>query len=267
MKFQNCQIEINRSRIMVEKGSLSFSNKISPSYSLGGASKIGHKHDGPINGTIQFDYFIEVDNEPIYSIVTGLKAYQSSHQNAVINIAGTNFSGYLNSYRFNVSPNNLISASADFSVFAQFNNTFLDIDPWYDRYNTTNSSGLAHYWTSKVVNNNNTGNIIEAGYNFTARWEPRYKIGNPYPYEISFLSAEEKIELLSEYDVRVKFSGQSLTGFDSSLNEIRLSSISGLYNNTNSYLSFPIGEAQIVQSSIDLSNNIIVNNVSAINNF
>lgn len=252
---------------MADRVSVSRSNKISPSYSVGASSKIGYKHEGALEGTIEITYSLETQNEPNYAIVTGLKSYQSSHNGAAVSVAGLNFSGFLNSYNFNVSPNNVVSVSVGFSFFSETGGQFSSTDAGYSNYNLTQGSGLAHYWTSRVVGDGVTGAVIELGYNFSAEWKPHYKIGRPYPYSVSFISATERIQIMSEYDIPVKFSGQALTGFSPYLNELRIGPISGLYNNTNTYLSFSIGESQITQSSMDLSNNLITNNISAINNY
>ncbi len=267
MQFQNCLISINNVRIMAERVSISESNKISASYSIGASSSIGHKQEGPFDGSIRIDYFIETNNEPNYSIVTGLKVYQSNHNAVGIVIAGAYFSGFLSSYSFNLSPNSLIPASVEYNYFSSRSGQFLNVDAGYTGYNTSQGSGLAHYWTSIIVNNNITGEIIEAGYSFNVNWEPKYKIGKTFPYAVSFLSAEEKIEIMSEYDGRIYPTGEALTGFNSALSELRLGPISGLYKNTNHYLSFPVGSARIVQSTTELSNNVVTNNISAFNSY
>jgi hypothetical protein len=266
MDFQNCRVIVNNLNLMADRVSVRQSNSLSPSYSLGVSSNIGHKHEGPLTTLIDMDYYVEIHNEPNYAIITGLKSYQSSHLVVPLVINGYTCAGYINSYRLNISPNAPILASVTYTVFSGVGAS-IGSAPAFTGYNTTQGSGLAHYWTSQVIGNNTTGSLIEAGYSFEANWEPKYKIGRKDPYLVNFLSASESVEVMSEYDIYPVLSGQSLSGFIPALSELRLSPISGLYTNTNSKISFNIGDSQIIESSSEFSRDIVTNKTVTTNNY
>lgn len=273
LKFQNCQVTVQDLRILCQSATLQESTSIAPNYSLNSIGPINSSINGPIKNSIQLDYITEPIYDWSYFLVNYVKKYDFSQFPTTLVVGGITGIGYLDSYRLEISPNNPVKVSAGYSIFNPLSG-FLSNQPSFfpDLYNLFNGSGIAHSWTTyaKKGDNTITGSLIQCVYNMKLDWQPVYKIGSPYPFEVKFLKAEETFDITNEYDLRIQNSGDKFENVFSDIEVIEINNISSSWDNpniNNSNIKIYPASGRIISNNISISENQLVTQETSIIKF
>jgi hypothetical protein len=209
--FDNVDVILNNTGIMAESASVEQTNSLTPIFSIGRKGISAQAPSGPHKTTFQVNYYLELDNEPSYEVISTIKNLinETTLSGIQIEIAGvTGYNCFLDSYSFKAVANELIKASVSFSSYVplsgKFNKKRSDVV-----YNKSNS--IAHGWSTYVVSTGTYESLptYELAYNFIAAWEPIYVIGKKTPLEVKLLSANEKVSITKDKYAEVTFSGKS----------------------------------------------------------
>jgi hypothetical protein len=261
-KFSNCEVVVNNQRIMAQNASISQSNSLSPLKVIGYKNPLNtHAPNGTVKNSIKIDYIPETDNEPNHTISQMLTQYQYLYP-IEIKVAGYVTTGYLDSYSLTVTENEPIKASAEYSIFHEITNPISEqSSTGYLGYNRLGGNGIAHYWTSRVMNSAQTtnGEIISLNYSFKANWQPVYKIGSPIPSQVTFLGAQQNFNLTSEYESNVTYSGDYIQDSLSNCAILQLNNLSYLWTETNWFpLTLSLEDGKVTSQTTNLSENNII---------
>src|SRR3990167_7544728 len=96
--FNDVDVTIGGTGILAESASLSSQNSIEPQFILGRRGNIDQSPAGPQKTTFNFNYLLEIDNEPGLTGIKNLKnlSNPNSGENVTIAIAGiTGYNCYL----------------------------------------------------------------------------------------------------------------------------------------------------------------------------
>lgn len=261
LQFNKINININGKYILCETASVSQQGEQKPLYAINYAAPVDYTPDS-IKNSLTINYFVETSNEPIYSIISGLKfSNTTGNTQAIIMLGNVTFTGYLNKFSYSVSPMNTIKAQAAFDIFTPIIGNFSQGNSTDGNlYNLSNSSGLINYFSaylysgsSKILNSN----ILQFDYDFDCTAVPIYSIGNIYPVQVYISEAKESINTISEIQNNNQFSGQNLynlLGVDS----IVLTNISNTWGYSLNQLIYNISGMKNNSSRIDISNRSLI---------
>jgi len=269
MQFKNIQVTVGTKNIMATDASVSERNSVTPIYFIGHKRPDLYSPSGPLNNQIQVNYIVEPENDINHSLINEIRNYNLSSFPTRIVLGGITGAGYLNSYSINIEPNDIVTASATYNVFTPLTGT-LSNQPNGINYNTGRGSGVAHSWTvfPRMASGHLTGSIVSLDYSFSPNWRPVYKVGNPNPVEVKFIDAEETFDIISEYDTRITYSGQTFTGKFNNIELVQIGAISGLWTGSYASLYLYPNSGRVISNSINIQeNSIIVQNTSIIKNY
>lgn len=274
IKFSNCEFSVDGSKILAQSASISQKNSIT-AISLVGYKNVTNNRIpiGPLTNSISVSYILETNNEPNYYLSRALINYNNSSP-TTLNIANVVATGYLESYSINVSENAPVTATANYLVFHEINCDVQEqSSTGYLGFNSLNSLGVAHYWSTRLYDQslNSNGSVIGLSYNFKANWSPVYQIGNKTPSQVVLLGGEESFDISSEYNLNILYSGQSA---ENSIDigdcaVIELNNLSKEWTTSNWYplYLYPSGAA-INSHDTELSdNNIIISQTKLVKPF
>jgi hypothetical protein len=259
MQFKNIQVTVNGRNIMASDASISEQNSIEPIYFLGYKRGDLYSPSGPLNSQIQINYYVEPANEPNHILINELRNYNASSFPIRVVVGGITGAAYLNSYSLSVEPNELVTASATYSVYTPLSGQLTN-QPSATSYNAGRGSGIAHSWLvyPKMASGHLTGSIASLNYSFSPNFQPIYKIGNPNPTEVKFINANEEFSIISEYDNRILYSGQAFTGKYFDIQIIEINPLSGLFTANTSKLYLYPNSGRITSNRINIQENSII---------
>lgn len=258
MYFDQIDVTLNGSGIMAESAEISISPSLSPVYSLGRRGIWNQVPVEPIKANISIDYFLETffdhNKNTIDFFKTGdIATYAPCNTIVIGNITG---SGYLESFSFNAQPNAPIIASADFICYHELIGNLQERNGRI-KYNTSNSSGLAHSYGLHITSSGNSQIVptYSLSYNFSADWTPVYGIGNKNPIQVNYLGATERFNLIRDvYTGLNLISGVSVSGYLNTTGDtnIDLISLNSITNKSNlSTMNFNLSGAKVTSNSIN----------------
>jgi len=201
-------------------------------------------------------------NEPNFSILTELINDTTISEPSIINIGQIYITGYLNNLDLQLSPNGLIKSTCSFDVFYPFTGNLskqLSTDPVL--YDTLNSSGLAHYWAAQFYSGSNIisdNNILQLSYSAQIGITPIYGIGSPYPKQIYTNGITESLDVLTENQFNINYTGANINQIRPDLQILTFSGIS-----STGTITIPMSGFLLKDSKFDVSlDNIILYNNS-----
>lgn len=238
LKYNQINLKINNSNILADSVNVSESSPQKPIYSFNNNVPYDNTPSN-IKGNISISYFLEPQNEPNYHILSGLLNDSTSITPSIINIGDIYITGYLSNFSLKLAPNSLIKVSSDFEIYYPFTGIFVaqSSGDW-NLYNTSNSSGLSHYWSAQFFSGNSVisnNNILQLDYQTSINLTPIYGIGDPYPKQVYIQNIEENVNILSEQQINPSFSGQKIEDILSSLQQLKINNISSQWDNSINY--------------------------------
>jgi hypothetical protein len=287
--FNNCDVVVNGTGVMADAVSLSTSNAIVAVRGMGNNLAVTSTPDGQYANNIRMTYYVEVEKDPVYANVSDYLSLVHNTTNPnyediapnTIGVAGITGVYYLDSYSLKVSANNVIRAQASYVGFTpptgiikkrEFKHSYAD-----------SFSGLAHAWTTNLIAEEST--IVEPVYDFSYDFRsvvnPVYSLGDKYPKQVMLLTAEETITVVKETNMinvsgrgedafPITFYGESgwqlfsgLLEDGSSFSEynmdspprIKIEPLSGLCDDSNSYMEFDFSGMKIESSDVSVDTN------------
>lgn len=263
VKFSNCEVRVDGYKIMSQSVSINQSNSLSPIKIIGYRNPINVPPDNGVKNSIKIDYIPETDNEPNHRISQTIIQYNPNFYNPIeIKVGGYIATGYLSSYSLDVTENEPVKASAEYSIFHEItDNISEESSTGYLGYNRLGGNGIAHYWTAKVLDSSltNSANVLNLRYSFQANWQPVYKIGSPIPSQVSYLGAAENFNFTSEYESNIKHSGQNVQDSIENFSVLQLNNLSYLWTETDWFpIHLFLENGQVTSQTTNLSENNIV---------
>jgi hypothetical protein len=242
--YNNINLSVNGLNILADNINLSESSQTKAIYSLNNRNPYDNVPTN-IKGSISLSYFLEPNNEPNYSVLTGMIYDTTTPISSLIGIGNINITGYLNSYSFDLLPNNLVKVGASYEIYYPFTGQLsqqLSTDS--SLYDVNNSSGISHYWSCQFLSGGNTiqnNNILQMSYGANLSLTPIYGIGDTLPKQININNIQETISIMSEQQINSTYSGQILDNLMPALQTLRLKNISSSWdNNLNTSILFPM---------------------------
>jgi len=186
-----------------------------------------------------------------------------------VKVAGYVTNGYLNSYSLTINENEPIKASVEYSIFHEITNSLSEqSSTGYLGYNRSEGNGIAHYWSSKVMNSDETtvGEVISLNYSFKANWQPVYKIGSSIPSQVTLLGSQENFNLTSEYESNITYSGNYIQDSLNNCATLQLNNLSYLWTETNWFpLTLSLEDGKVVSQTTNVAeNNIVTTNIEVV---
>lgn len=220
-----------------------------------------------IESEISISYFFEPNNEPCYKVITGQK-YDRSISNPVnISIGGVSVSGYLSSFSFKLYPNSLVKADATFKVYNPITGNFTgqnSNDSSY--YDTSNSSGIAHYWSAQFLSGstNLSPSLIQSSYSVDLGIKPIYSLSNPFPCQVYSDAIVESLDILTESQFNVNYTGNIFENIYPGLQNLNIQPISNVFNGNNSNnIMIPLTGFIQQEAGVEIStDNLILHSLS-----
>ena len=212
INFDYCKIMINGSGIAAENASIDSSNSLSPVYAIGKVGIANQIPNGPLRTSFRFNYLPQIENEPIYALVSGIKIAtgQLDWTGVQIVLGGlTGYNCYLDNLSYRAAPNELVRAAVSFVTYLPLSGqlttgkTDVSIDSVSYGWATYVLSGNAYLLTPTYA----------FDYNFSANWQPVFILGQKSPIEMKLTSASEKIDLTRDTFYKIAFSGDNAESF------------------------------------------------------
>ncbi len=228
LKYNDINVGINSQYILCESATVSQSSPQKPIYSFNSNVPFDNVPT-TLKNSISLSYFMEPNNEPNFSIITGLLYDTTNPLSSIINVGNIFSSGYINNYSLQLNPNGLIKSNCSFDIFTPLtgNITAQNIAD-SGLYNSLNSSGIGHYWSAHFISGSNIvddNKILQMGYSVSIGVTPIYGIGDPYPKQIYINNITENIEILTELQLNASYTGQIFDINRPDLQFLRLSGI------------------------------------------
>jgi hypothetical protein len=262
LKYNQVNIQVNGNNILAESLDMNESTNQKPIYTFNNNIPIDNVPTN-LHGTISISYYLEPGNEPNYLTLSGILNDSTLSSPSIINIGNVYITGYLNNFSLQLAPSSLIKARCGFDIYSPFtgNLSAQNTGDW-NLYNIYDSSGIAHYWSTKLLSGNSVttnNNILQFSYQATINNSPIYGLGNPYPNQIYIQNVEESINILSENQLNSQFSGQLLDNIIPSIQQIQLRNISTEWSNSVNYqLTIPLTGFILKESKYNISIDNIV---------
>ncbi len=213
LSYNNINISVNGSYILADSLSLTENGEQKPLFFINGARPYDNSPQG-IKNNLSISYFLEAANEPNSTIIENWKSQNGTgHLFALLNIAGVITSGYLNNFSFSILPNQSIKANAGYLIFNEFTNFSSQLSSFALNYNNVGTN-LGHYWSVQTLSGNThivDNNILQLNYDFSVNIQPYYSLNSKsVPFQVVATDAQENIDILSEVQNVMKYSGKSL---------------------------------------------------------
>lgn len=261
ISFENIEVKINNSGLLVDSATLSSANSLSPIYSLGMKGPISESVTGPLTSNFNISYVPEASWEPNLQAIS---YYRTAHSDFTFPpmtgaIAGVTGEFYLQSYNLKISPNEPNKATATYICYKNVSGSFQNKSSAtvFDR---TNSTGVMHGWTSIVNLSGGADPIHELDYDCRINWGPIYQLGNIYPTQVQLIGGTEILNFTRDVYGFISFSGDASAGYFSFVSPNSIITLTGVgyvnevNNGTNFYL-------------LDCSGSVVSNDlVATINN-
>ncbi len=236
LSYNNINISVNGSYILADSLSLTENGEQKPLYTLNNSRPYDNSPQG-IKNNLSISYFLEATNEPNSTIIENWKSQNGTgNLFALLNIAGVITSGYLNNFSFSILPNQAIKANAGYLIFNEFTNFSSQLSSFALNYNNTGIT-LSHYWSAKLQSGNTElldTNIMQLSYDWSSDIQPIYSLNSKNtPCQVNCLSATETIDILSEIQNTIKYSGNYFPTLYNGIDGLRLKPISSEWNSSN----------------------------------
>lgn len=208
IRFDKCQVLINNTGILANSANISSENSLQPIKSVGYRGVSSMTPVGPIGHSIDINYTVQLDKDPNFLTVSGLKEYNSGTLTpSIIEIGGITGFGYISNYSFNVTPNNVINANVSFACYNDFSG---DLKEMQYSGNIGNDQNIAHSWSTFFNSNNNyiSNPILNLDYSFQANWQPIYTVLHKEARHVELISAEERVSITKGDYTKINYSGQ-----------------------------------------------------------
>jgi len=262
--FDEIDAIIAGSGILAESASISSENSLSPLYVLGNKGIINQSPSGPLRSSFSFNYVLESNYDPVQNIVSYLKTGRetTNYESTIVSLGGITGNCFLDSYSLKSSPNDVTKANVSFISFLPLTG-FLQDKKGNINYNSSNTSGISHGWTTYFSNINNK--IYEMDYSFKPNWEPVYTLGSVFPRQIQFLGAQEDMSFVKDIYTGIQFSGQNATGYFNFTGLQTTVKLFGLMN-SNSY-TIEISGSKVKNTQVNASLDDIVRVSSSVSKY
>ena len=272
--FDNIDVAVNGTGVLVEQATLSSQNYLDPAYVLDKRGELSQPVTDSIRHELNLSYFVEVDNEPNLEIVDSLKKFREDDFDAkpfVIEIGGVSGEYYLQDYRTNFVPNSITKATVSFVGYTPTSGYLQAKKQGDQKINYNKSSSFSNGWSTYVTNSGNYFELptLDVQYNFRAAWNPVYSIGGKYPLQVQLMNASELTVFTREEFTHVTFSGEkiedTMTQFsgDGTFDALTVNYICD--NDDQKQLSFTMTGALVVRSSIQAQVGDVVRTKVAVN--
>jgi hypothetical protein len=260
--FYNCEVKISTTGILAESASIESSLSLSPAYSLGHRGSQDQVPSGPLKTTISIDYYLKTDREPNYAISSGLRSYLSDTPSPVgIKIAGLGAPAYLERYSLRTEPNSLIKANASYVCFTPLGGELRE-KLFNANYSGTNASGVGHGWTTNITSTTDQSNNRTLGfsYDFSAKWEPVYKMGTANPVNVLFHGGQETFSFVKDTFIKPTFSGTDVSNYLTGLSRtnFNISSLDTFCGNSGNHININMDNSKVISSSVSIQTKDIV---------
>ncbi len=265
LNYNKINVMINNQTVLAESLSLTQSSEQRPIYLLNNSRPYDNSPT-VVKNSINLSYLIDPGDEPNYLIISGWRNNITGNLNCTLNIGDILIPAHLNSYSFEILPSQVIKAQASYLSFQELTGNFTNQNTNdSDLYNLENSTGIGHYWAvgftsgTEFVNIENN-NILQCNYSFQSNVLPSYKLGSYSPCQVSVLDATEEINVVSETQNQIKFSGQNYnTIFSNGIDNLRIRPLSYLWDSNSNKIDFSLSGFEIQTNKSDISiNNLIV---------
>lgn len=211
INFNQIDVLISGSGVLAQSASIDSSNSLTPIYSIGKYNPCNHSPNGAIKNNFSISYIPETSNEINYNIVSYLRTLANDviHSGIQVVIGGvTGYNCYLNSYSLRVAPNEILNVSVNYSSFQEISGNL------NQKQNTTyNAKDFIPYgFSTFILNSGDASNlpVFDFSYDFSANWEPIYKVGQKTPTQVNLMSASESLSFTRDTLTKIQFSGQKL---------------------------------------------------------
>ena len=259
IQFNQCEVSISGIRLFAESATITEQNSLNADYLLGNLVPVDFTPTDGVKNSFQINYTVEPHNEPNYNIIQNLKNYVPIFEPISIVVGGITGLGYLENYRLQVTPNQIIKASVTYNCYNELSG---QINPQTQQYNSPNLTGLAHYWSTQATlsDNSTTGSVISMDYNFKASWNPIYIIGNKSPPQVVLIAAEENFNITSEFLTHVLYTGQNAGTAFNNFNQFNINNIGFLWNTSPIYtLKFDLRGGTVANTTTEIkTDNLII---------
>jgi hypothetical protein len=219
--FDSVDILINNSGVLATNASIRSRDRIVPIQSIGRVTPVNHVRAGALEHDLSFSYALQLDHEPNFGIVSGLKnsLNLTGYDPIIVEIGGITGSCFLDSFGFSIQPNNTVMANVSFKSYENLSGTFQE-KAFSGNYGSL--SNIGHGWSTYLTHRESyfDAPIFSLNYGFKANWEPQYSLNSQGPVQVTYLGGEENLSILQDEYTTINFSGleTSMSIFDFSTN-------------------------------------------------
>ncbi len=262
ISFSNLDVGINGIGVACEGVTISTDTPISPNFSLGNKRSIARTPNGGIKSTFQFNYIIDLANDPTLSLISSLRQLHESftYPNYQLAVGGVSGVGYLSSLSLGLTTAEKIKSTAEYTVFTPLSGYLQDTNHQFT-YEITDSTRVPHSNYVTFGYSNLYVPVWDFSYTFKANYAPIYALGSKEPIQVQTFDAQEAVSLMVD-----SYTGLLMTGNfsqNAAITEFKLSSSDSLYS-----LNFPFDSTtEIKSSSVTLNPNDIARTVYQLNTF
>ena len=257
LSSSNVNISVNGSNILCQSINFTQNSSLKPIFNIGNKVSYNNIPTNLLNN-LSLEYYLEPEIEPNYSIITGLIYDKSVAIPSIINLGDTYFTGYLKEYSMQVYPNSVIKIKSDFNIYNPITGNILEqaLSGNY-LYDSGNSSGISHYWTTQLKSGNQQidANILQLEYSVSINQSPIYGIGDFQPKQIYIDSINESLDVISEQQNNIVYSGLL---FDNTFIGVQSMTLTGSQNSPIN-ISIPLTGFNLddINTSISVDNIIL----------
>ena len=261
LSYNNVSLSINNKYIIADSFSVQESSPQKPIFNFNNNIPIDYV-PSTLKNSVSVSYDMEPGNEPNYTIITGLISDITIPRPSLISIGNCNITGYLNTFNLQLLANGIIKNTASYDIFYPFTGNLVAQNPTgYGLYDTSESSGIAHYWSAQFLSGGKPlidNNVLQLSYSASITNNPIYTIGRSSPSQIYISSLTENADILTETQLRVGYSGQIIDKIAKNLENLIISGFSS-YN----YITIPMTGFMFQEVKYDITtDNIILFNIS-----
>jgi len=199
LNYTNIPIIVDGTTYLATQANFSVATALDPVYSLGKAGKVAQNPNGPIKGTLSFDYNINGDN--ILSLFNNVVSnVGSACSPSSVSIGGQSFTGaYLTSHGSNGQANQLATARAGFDLYFANTSEAIEFGNNGSASTSNGSIALGHGAASSVTGAGIT-DATSFSYDGTIQYDYIFKLGSINPMA-AFVSRGSKRITLEGYSV------------------------------------------------------------------
>ena len=257
LKFQNSEFSISGVKMLCQSISINEQSSLSPIYAMGYRGSNYQSPSGPNKTTISVSYFCEITGDIPNTLLNQVKSYDSNSFPARVVVAGKTGSAYLTRYSLSCPQHSPVVANAEFDVYHELSGQYVEqSSSIVNQYNSSNGSGIGHYWSTYPVSHNGlaTGQLIDFNYSASLEWRPTYKIGTNIPVEVDFLKGNEEFSLNHENTgVQITYSGRLIEENFPNFHKIELYPLSYSFgNSTANKITLFLASGEITSNRVDL---------------